>query len=343
MSADKNLVSHQTWCLLGKLDLSPTTKFVQKSAHVFGDCLGIIEIFLQIGDHSEKAKFFVMALGNLHEEMVLSRTWMAKRNCTIGWKHRHISFFKCKSRGGGCRVSPRRKGNIPRGFGVQGKPTKETYHTPITYKDKGKAKEEFVTTGPAQPISTSPIIHNCPNDHLTKEKTASSTTTATILNGTQKKSHQRSKVYQPKYPSLRDQQRRMQQAFVPKHMVHSCRLSDGDTHRWVERQATNKIKSSGWLTTQMSLEAQGYNQGNRELWLPKPEFQTYKVPSKTPIPTRRRQSRRSAKQKHKKPKQRRQRMYNASTFDYSKANATLSRHGSLKTNYLKCLQMEDTL
>ena len=32
------------------------------------------------------------------------------------------------------------------------------------------------------------------------------------------------------------------------------------------------------------MEAQGYNHGNQELWLPKPEFISYKVPSKTIIP-----------------------------------------------------------
>ena len=41
MSADKNMLSHQTWCKLGKPNLESTTKFVQKSANVFGDCLGV--------------------------------------------------------------------------------------------------------------------------------------------------------------------------------------------------------------------------------------------------------------------------------------------------------------
>ena len=71
MSADKNMLSHQTWCKLGKPNLESTTKFVQKSANVFGDCLGAIEIILEISNHSEKAKFFIMAPGNLHEEVVL--------------------------------------------------------------------------------------------------------------------------------------------------------------------------------------------------------------------------------------------------------------------------------
>ena len=37
MSADKNMMSHQTWCILGKPNLESTTKFVQKLGGVFGD------------------------------------------------------------------------------------------------------------------------------------------------------------------------------------------------------------------------------------------------------------------------------------------------------------------
>ena len=87
MSADKNMMSHQTWCMLGKPNLESTTKFVQKSTNVFGDCLGIIEITLEISNHSETTKFFVMAPRNLQEQIILSQTWMAKHNCTIGWVH----------------------------------------------------------------------------------------------------------------------------------------------------------------------------------------------------------------------------------------------------------------
>ena len=81
------LLSHQTWCKLGKPNLESTTKFVQKSANVFGDCLGAIEIILEISNHSEKEKFYVMALDNLLEDVVLNQTWMAKCNCTIRWVH----------------------------------------------------------------------------------------------------------------------------------------------------------------------------------------------------------------------------------------------------------------
>lgn len=75
----------------------------------------------------------------------------------------------------------------------------------------------------------------------------------------QQRSQQRSKVYQPKYPSLRDQQRRQRNVLVPKEMVGAHRLCDGDRHCWVERQATKDIKSSGWLSTHMSLHTQGYS------------------------------------------------------------------------------------
>lgn len=58
--------------MLGKPNLEPTTKFVQKSTNVFGDYLGAIEITLEISNHSKKAKVFVMALGKLHKEVILS-------------------------------------------------------------------------------------------------------------------------------------------------------------------------------------------------------------------------------------------------------------------------------
>ena len=52
-----------------------------------------------------------------------------------------------------------------------------------------------------------------------------------------------------------------------------------DEHKWVERKAIESDHSRGWISTRRSLEAQGHNQGNRKLWLQKPEFIAYKVPS----------------------------------------------------------------
>ena len=60
-------------------------------------------------------------------------------------------------------------------------------------------------------------------------------------------------------------------------MLQEQRLCIGDEHKWVERQATRSKNSSGWISTKLSLEAQDYHQGNRELWLRKPEFTAYKV------------------------------------------------------------------
>ena len=51
-------------------------------------------------------------------------------------------------------------------------------------------------------------------------------------------------IYQPKYLSLRAQQRRRQQVLVPKQMVQAQKLSDGDQYKWVECQATQKIIGS---------------------------------------------------------------------------------------------------
>ena len=73
------------------------------------------------------------------------------------------------------------------------------------------------------------------------------------------------------------------------------------------------------------MKAQGYSQGNRDLWLPKPEFQAYTVPFKpTTVPTGRHQQRRtttrSSKRKHVQQKQRRQRPNNALASTLTKTN-----------------------
>ena len=143
---------------------------------------------------------------------------------------------------------------------------------------------------------------------LIKESMASSSATPTTetLQEAKPKNARRGKIYQPKYPSQRSQQRKPQQVLVPKHMLQEQRLCIGDEHKWVERQATRSKNSSGWISTQLSLEAQGYNQGNRELWLRKPEFTAYKVHPMTDLPTggvpkrhQRTQQRRRTKRKSK--------------------------------------------
>ena len=142
MSADKNILSHQTWCKLGKPNLESTTKFVKKSANVFGDCLGAIEIILEISNHSEKAKFYVMAPGNLHEEVVLSRTWMAKRNYTIGWTHRHMSFLNANQAISVVMLAQGVKETSPEILEYHKSLQKKPIITSSTSMDKGKAKME---------------------------------------------------------------------------------------------------------------------------------------------------------------------------------------------------------
>ena len=140
----------------------------------------------------------------------------------------------------------------------------------FTYQEKGKAQVE----SPTRP-------QNSQATTLHKES-------STTKDSPRTESHTKGqcKIYQPKYPSLREQQRRQsEQVLVPKHMLESRRLCKVDEHKWVERQATKSMHSSGWISTQRSLEAQGYHQGNRDLWLPKPEFTAYKVPSTTDLPT----------------------------------------------------------
>ena len=156
--------------------------------------------------------------------------------------------------------------------------------TTNTYKDKGKGKaiEESNIVLEYPQVIVAQEIHQ-----LIKESMASSSTTPTTKNlqEARLKNARRGKSYQPKYPSQRSQQRKPQQVLVPKHMLQEQRLCIGDEHKWVERQATRSKNSSGWISTQLSLEAQGYNQGNRELWLQKPEFTAYKVHPMIDLPT----------------------------------------------------------
>lgn len=67
-------------------------------------------------------------------------------------------------------------------------------------------------------------------------------------------------------------------------MLNVQRLCHGDENKQVEHQATRSISSSEWISTEFSLEAQGYDQGNIKLWLQKPEFIAYKVPFRTNLP-----------------------------------------------------------
>ena len=207
MSADKNMLSHQTWCKLGKPNLESTTKFVQKSANVFGDCLGAIEIILEISNHSEKAKFFIMAPGNLHEEVVLSRTWMAKRSCTIEWTNRHMSFLDTSQQAlTVVKLAQGVKETSPEILEYRKSLQKKLIITASTSMDTGKAKVES---------DSQTLGHDLIIELKEKHATSSSTTKNEMTQG----GYQRRKVYQPKYPSQRAQQRRNKQVLVPKHMV----------------------------------------------------------------------------------------------------------------------------
>ena len=203
----------------------------------------------EISNHSKKAKFFAMAPGNLHEEVVLIRTWMAKRNCTIGWTHRHMSFLDANQAITSVKLAQGIKETSPEILEYRKSLQKKPTITASTTMDKGKAKME----------SDPPTLSHGLITQLRKEPATSSTTTK---NEMPQGGSQRRKVYQPKYPSLRAQQRRNKQVLVPKHMVQAQRLRDGDTHKWVEHTTASMNKSYGWLTTRMSLEAQGYNHGN---------------------------------------------------------------------------------
>lgn len=199
MSADKNMMSHHTWCLLGKPNLSLTSKFVQKSTNVFSECLGVIEICLEIDYYCKIGKFFVMALGNLQEEILLSRAWMSKCNCTIGWTYRHMSFLNADQE----LVVVKLVQVVPQtslgDFRVHKISTKKLKKTTGIYKEKGKAKVESTSPSSTNPlVSTLTTFQKCLTDHLTKEQKASLSTATRTSNMTQQRSHQSNKVYQPK-------------------------------------------------------------------------------------------------------------------------------------------------
>ena len=126
-----------------------------------------------------------------------------------------------------------------------------------TYQEKGKAK-----------VGSSDV-YQVPRQ-LIQESYAGSSLTIKESSANALPKKQQGKVYQPKYPSPRAQQRRQsRKVLVPKHMLKAQRLGKDDEHKWVERKAIESNHSSGWISTRRSLEAQGYNQGNRKLWLQK--------------------------------------------------------------------------
>ena len=78
------LMSHQTWTLIGKPFLyfvPSTTKTIIDS---IGTCVGVLYITLNIGSHSKTGRFYVMAPSQLHEEVVLGKKWMAQPQCYRG-------------------------------------------------------------------------------------------------------------------------------------------------------------------------------------------------------------------------------------------------------------------
>ena len=111
------------------------------------------------------------------------------------------------------------------------------------------------------------------------------------------------------------------------------------------------MKSSRWLSSQNSLEAQGYNQGNRELWLPKPEFTAYKIPFKETVlrrtPQRRQATTRNSNWRHGKSKQKQRRRKQVSTSGNLKGKGSyvqtwipkdsLIRGSNKECNYVRIL------
>lgn len=74
----------------------------------------------------------------------------------------------------------------------------------------------------------------------------------------------RQRIFQPKYPSQRDQKRQQaKKVFVP---ADSIRVNDSV---WLENPKEKQLgKHLGWITSHSSLQAQGYYHGQRKIWLP---------------------------------------------------------------------------
>lgn len=115
---------------------------------------------------------------------------------------------------------------------------------------------------------------------------------------------------------------------MPKQLLQERRLCDGDEPCWVECHSIESNQSTGWLSTKKSLDAQGYNQGQRELWLPKPTFTAYRVQPKASNSRKIHQHKqqeigRRPRRKHDQAKPRRDAQDNASTRQPHKSTKTV--------------------
>ena len=148
------------------------------------------------------------------------------------------------------------------------KPTSHEQKTSLLSDDKGKGKIDETSSQETIPPKRDCIASSSKIFESTQPKTPS---------------QPRKKVYQPKYPYAKAQKRQVKQVIVPKVLLEEQWLSKVDTYKWVERQPVKPRHSSGWISTQSCLDAQGYNDGNQTLWLPKPELIVQKIPSITEL------------------------------------------------------------
>ena len=148
---------------------------------------------------------------NLQGKIFLSPAWMAKRHYTRGWPYQNMSFFN----------DDRKKVAAKLVKGVQEMsqeilecvkplPKKPTTNT-STYMDKGKSNVESISPPPtSSTVSTLTAIQHILTDQHAMEKPTSSSTSMINPNETQQSDDKCNKVYQPKYPSFKAQQRRNQ-------------------------------------------------------------------------------------------------------------------------------------
>ena len=97
---------------------------------------------------------------------------------------------------------------------------------PLTYEAKGKAKmdDALLISSPKKPTTQ--------NANLEKAKKP-----------------RKSKIFQPKYPSLNTRKGQNRQVYVPKEQLSHYKLHQGDEFRWVEHSTSPSHKSKGWIIT----------------------------------------------------------------------------------------------
>ena len=80
----------------------------------------------------------------------------------------------------------------------------------------------------------------------------------------------RQTTYQAYSSSYRAYHRDSRRVYIPRTAIDATPLTSDDVPVWIESHSTSNGRSHGWLTSRRSLEAQGYYEGHRQVWVSKP-------------------------------------------------------------------------